>query len=304
MKQKKSLLILFASGCMAVSAMVLNGCSKDDDVDLPPIGGYNNSDEVAATNLVGYWGFEGNGNEGKTGTAPTYSTGVTFGSGGVKGQGATFTNGVLYYASNLAALASNQPFTISFWVQVKNTGSSPTAPTNKPYMFFQMARPNDIWGNVNIMAETGQFSYLSDTLFLKALYKDPGGGLQDAVTNYGVAGTDFQWVKKAGTGQWINVVTVYNPAGGPTSNESIFQIYADSVHVSNVNFENRHAASFTFQPGEVIIGGWYNNIPNKAINADDWTVPFNGKMDEIRVWKKALTPAEISAIYQLGKAGR
>jgi hypothetical protein len=60
MKQKNNFLILLTSGCIAMSTLVLNSCGKDDDdVKLPPIGGYNNSDEVAAANLVGYWGFEG-----------------------------------------------------------------------------------------------------------------------------------------------------------------------------------------------------------------------------------------------------
>jgi hypothetical protein len=110
-------------------------------------------------------------------------------------------------------------------------------------------------------------------------------------------------VKKAGTGQWVHIVTTYNPAGG-TGAQSIFRIYADSALVSNTNFENRGANSFMYAPHEVIIGGWYNNIPGKAINGDLWTRPLKGKIDEIRIYNKALTEAEIAALYKLGKAGR
>jgi len=75
--------------------------------------------------------------------------------------------------------------------------------------------------------------------------------------------------------------------------------------VSNVNFQSRGTNTFKFtSPNEIIIGGWYNNIPGKTVTADTWTTPFTGKIDEIRVYNKLLTQAEIAALYRLGLAGR
>ena len=287
------------------SVLVAGNCNKNDDTPLPPIGGYNNSNEVAAANLKAYWALDGNGTESKSGTNPTSSSGVTYANGGIKGQAATFANGYLYYASAVGgALASNQPFSISVWIQATNNfinGGTPPA-NNHPYHYFTLARPAQFWGNVNLLHEAGAYGVASDTMFFKSLYSD-AGGLQDAVNNYGIAGTEYKVVKKAGTGQWVHVVTTYNPAGG-TGAQSIFRIYADSALVSNINFENRGTNSFAYTPHEVIIGGWYNNIPGKMITADTWTTPFTGKLDEIRVYNKLLTAAEIIALYQLGKAGR
>jgi hypothetical protein len=300
---KKRNLVLFTSlFFLGASVISISGCDKNEDVSLPPIGGYNSSDEVGAANLKGYWSFDGNGTEAKSGTAPTLSNGVTFVSGGVKGQAASFTNGYLYYAANLAPLASNQPFTVSAWVQVKNTKDAPTAPMNVPYSYFQLTRPGQLFGNFTGLIEAGQYSHLSDTLVVKSIYADAGGGLQDNINNYGNVGTDFKVLKKAGTNQWAHIVTTYNPTGG-TGTQSIFRIYGDSVLVSNTNFEVR-GQPFMYTPGEVIIGGWYNNIPNKSVSTDTWTVPFNGKIDEIRVWNKVLPLSDIIALYQLGKAGR
>jgi hypothetical protein len=289
---------------LAIAALtfVIATCNKNDDVTLPPIGGYNNSNEVAAANLVGYWPLDGNGTENKNGTAPTATVGATWVTG-VKGQAVSLTNGYLYYANALAPLVSNQPFTVSAWVQVTNTGSAPSGPANVPYVYFQSAIPGKLFGNFSGMVEAGQYKYNSDTLVVKSIYQDQGGGTQDNINNYGTAGTDFKIVKKAGTGQWVHIVTTYNPAGG-TGAQSIFRIYADSALVSNVNFENRGANSFKYTAGEVIIGAWYNNIPGHTVTADTWTVPFNGKIDEIRVWTKLLTTDEISALYHLGQAGR
>jgi hypothetical protein len=297
--------VYLALACGLLFTVLISGnCNKDDDVPLPPIGGYNNSDEVGAANLKANWTLNGNGNERISGTAPTSSVGVSYVTG-VRGQAASFSNGYIYYASAVGgALANNQPFSVSAWVKAANTQiPSGTPPANNhPWQYFQMARPTQLFGNINLLIEAGQYGVSSDTMVFKSIYSD-AGGLQDNINNYGTAGTDFMVVKKAGTNQWVHVVTTYNPAGG-TGNQSIFRIYADSILISNVNFENRGANSFVYTPHEIIIGGWYNNIPGKQVTADTWTTPFTGVIDDIRVWNKLLTQAEISALYRLGLAGR
>ena len=305
MNRKPLLFSLGKAAIVMIAFGTIIGCDKDnDDPDLPPIGGYNNSGEVGAANLVGYWSFDGNGNESKSGAAPTSSVGASYTNDGVKGQALTLNNGYLYYADDLAPLTSNQPFTISAWVQAANTQNSPTPPMNAAFQYFQSAIPGKLLGNFSGLIEAGQFNYMSDTMTFKSLYQDQGGGVQDNINNYGVAGTEYKVVKKAGTGQWVHVVTTYNPNGGVGNAESILRIYGDSALISNTNFENRHANSFKYTPGEIIIGGFYNNIPGKEVTQDTWTAPFKGKIDEIRVFNKLLTEAEITALYQLGKAGR
>jgi hypothetical protein len=85
----------------------------------------------------------------------------------------------------------------------------------------------------------------------------------------------------------------------------IFQIYANGIMIGAPDYENRGNGFFNpIVPKEVIIGGWYNNIPGKQLTTDSWTVPFNGKIDEIRVYKSALGAADIKALYLLGVAGQ
>ena len=81
------------------SVLVAGNCNKNNDVPLPQIGGYNNSNEVAAANLKAYWPLDGNGTESKSGVLPTSTVNVTYAAGGIKGQAATFSNGYIYYAS-------------------------------------------------------------------------------------------------------------------------------------------------------------------------------------------------------------
>lgn len=292
---------------MLSTALLFSACKKKTDdaaIPLDPINGYNNSDEVGAANLKAYWPLDGNGNESKTSTPPTTVSNVTY-TAGVKGQAGSFANGYLYYASAIGALTSNQPFTVSAWVQAKNTlvPGSTSVTDNHPYQYFQMAKPASLFGNVNCLIEAGQYLVASDTMTFKSIYSNAGGGTQDNINNYGIAGTEYKVVKKAGTSQWVHVVTTYNPAGG-TGAQSIFRIYADAVLVSNTNFENRGSNSFVYSPHEVIIGGWYNNIPGKTVTPDTWTTAFTGKIDEVRVWNKLLSTDEITALNNLGKAGR
>ena len=275
---------------------------KEDDITLPPIAGYNNSNEVAQANNVTYFALDGNGTEAKSNTAATSSVNVTW-VPGVKGQAGQFANGYIYLASSLAPLPDAQSFTVSAWVQAANTqipGGVPPA-NNHPWQYFQIARPGQLFGNFNGLIEAGQFGVGSDTMVVKSIYANTGG-LQDNINNYGVAGTDFKVVKKAGTGQWAHIVTTYETNG---STVNLFRIYVDSVLVSNVNFENRGTNTFDgTTPHAIIIGGWYNNIPGMSVSADTWTTPFTGKIDEIRVYNKLLSQAEIAALYKLGLAGR
>ena len=279
-------------------------CKSNNDVPLPNIDGYANSDAVASANLLAYWPLDGNSTDTKRNLTATSVANLTY-TTGIKGQGGQFANGYIYSANALTGLATNQPWTVSAWIQVANNGLAGGSPpaNNHPYQYFQAAIPGSLFGNINLLVEAGQYATASDTLFFKSLYKDPGGGLQDAVNNYGIAGTDYLVVKKGGTGQWIHMVTTYNPAGG-TGAQSIFRIYADSAQVSNKLFENRGTNAFTYTTGEVIIGGWYNNIPGHTVSMDDWTTGFTGKIDEVRVFSKVLTTDEITALYHLGKAGR
>jgi len=303
MKQRQISLIGLGSALVITAGLVFSGCDKNNDVSLPPIGGYNTSDEVGAANLVGYWGLDGNGKEAKSGASPTSSVGATYVNDGVRNQALSLANGYLYYTQALAALTTNQPFTVSAWVMVTNTKGATTAPMNVPYQYLQLAIPGQLFGNFNGLIQTDQYSVTSDTLVFKSIYKDKDNGTQDNINNFNLP-TDYVVVKKAGTGQWVNVVTTYNPAGGVGNAESIFRIYVDGVLVSNKGFENRHGAYFKYTAGETIIGGWYNNIPGKTVSTDTWTVPFNGKIDEIRAWNKLLPETDITSLYELGKAHR
>ncbi|WP_460962597.1 LamG-like jellyroll fold domain-containing protein [Spirosoma litoris] len=293
-----------------VMSAAFTSCKKSDDVaTLPPIGGYNTSNDVAATNLLAHWSFEGTTNEDISKTAATTAKNNTFGTGGPKGQSLSLASGFLVYPTINALSSANaiSSVTVSAWINVANngkTGSSVFALTQA-----QATQADWNQGPINMYVETGAPLTKSDTLALHAAFHTYSGGNYslggDNINDYGVRGTDFQTVK--GGGKWIHYVMVYDGSG------SNIDIYANGQLVSNKNFRNRTTGTppvgigpiTLATPTQVLIGGWPNvdtGYPKSANQAFQGL--FVGSIDEIRVYNKALSGTDIGSLYQLESAGR
>jgi hypothetical protein len=101
-------------------------------------------------------------------------------------------------------------------------------------------------------------------------------------------------------GQWAHVVYVYD---GPTATN---RLYVNGQKISNSQWEVRNGGDAMpmtfFTPSRPIIGALWSVA--EGTNVDTWNAPLTGEVDEIRVFKKVLTQAEINALYQLEKVGR
>jgi hypothetical protein len=306
MKNEKGKFLLVISGVLMLGMVFSASCNNDDDPDLPPIGGYNNSNEVAAANLVAQWTFEGTNNETKSGTAPTKAEGASFMTG-AKGQGLQLTNGYILYPA-LTALAnanSMSSVSVSLWVKTSNNGVSPTS-------FFALTQPTSIQADWNhgpflVMSENGKPITYDDTLVLKSLLSTwindstrLGG---DNINDFGAREVDFKTLKTGGN--WVHVVARYDASG------SNIDIYANGVRVSNDKFRHRVNGAVDLgpiinkPPVQAIIGGFPNVSTGFTKSLDQsWQHNMTGGLDEIRVYTKALTDDEIKALYDLEKAGR
>jgi hypothetical protein len=293
------------SGVALVALLVIASCSKKSE--LPQIDGYNNSNEVAASNLVAHWSFDSNTKEDISGTAPTTSVGNSF-TTGTKGQALNLTQGYLLYPT-IAALNSATALpsvTVSTWVKIANNGTK----QSNVFGITQSTSATTDWntGPLNVYVETGNHPVGNDTLQLHsnfATYISNTRYNGDNVNNYGVKGVDFLPFAN-GADKWFHYVMRYD--GG----ESNIDLYANGVRVSNNNFRHRTYGSNVglgnltmTPPTQVVIGGWPNaaagftNSPTQT-----WQQLFTGGIDEIRVYSKALTDAEIGALYKLELAGR
>ena len=311
MKTQKFLISAFA---LAGAIVVLTtSCGKDDDpvpASLPAIGGFNNADEVAAADLVAYWPLNGSGNESKSNTAPATTIGASY-ENGAKGQGLKLTNGYLTFPAISAIPTTLTGYTISVWANVKNNQTA-TPGSGTASIFFCMSRPNEWQGNINLYAETGQLRPISDagvvndSIKIKTSFRSSVSDGQDYENLFHLE----QWMiadnlltpgkhvanPVATGGKWSHYVGTWD---GATNK---FVVYINGKKSSNPAFEVRGAnTSIVFDtPSTVVIGGF----GNVATTLDTWNKPMNGSLDEIRVWKKALSASDIGSLYELEKAGR
>ncbi len=289
---------------MAACAGVLVSCGDDDSngfTGLPPIGGYNSADEVGAGDLVAYWPLNGNGTESKSNTGPSQSVGQTWETA-VKGQGLKLTNGYLNYPSIPSLSSTMENMTISLWARIYNNG-----PGGNPTMLFNLAREAEWAGNVNFFAETGGRAAANDTLMMKGLVVikngDGSSNFQDVINSPNPSADDLAnghtGNPNKNGGKWAHYVMVWD---APTGN---FKIYANGQKISNAKYEPRNNGSALplsfFTPTHPIIGTFQTVLDG---NPDAWQTPANVEMDEIRVWKKALSAGDINSLYELEKAGR
>jgi hypothetical protein len=280
---KKQMLKLGFATILLSAAFI--SCSKTET--LPPIGGYNNAGEVASTNLVAYWGMDGDGKESKSGKAPSKSVNATY-TAGLKGSALSLAKGYISF-DEITALNSLPNATISAWVNVKNNSSAPTC-------FFTLTRPNEWAGNINLMSETGWKTAASDTMVVKGLVVTKVAGndsWQDSRNEPNNGGVQAAKV----AGKWAHLVITWDGA------TSMFKVYANGVKVSNPDWEKRGTTgplNFT-TPTKAVIGAWGTNL---TTTSEAWQIPMTGQIDELRVYNKALTDADISALYQLESAGR
>ena len=293
MKTMKFLSIL----AVALLAIGFTGC-KDDKEDLPPIGGYNSADEVGKADLVAYWPLNGDGKESVSKAAPSKEKSVTW-VDGVKGKAASFNVGYLAYDA-ISALNTNLQtgFTVSCWVKVANNGSNPS-------VFFSLSRPNEWAGNINFMAETGWMKSTSDSITVKGLLVSQGDlGWQDTRNTVKASAADLAnghvaYPNKIG-GKWAQIVYTWDNA------TKLAKIYVNGVKVSNPVWENRDATGTkNFQittPTRPIIGALETYVTGTT--TDTWNTGLIGQIDEMRIWKKALSTNEIGPLYDLEKAGR
>jgi hypothetical protein len=302
MKTKKFLACAVLSG-MGLTAVVSCSSSDDNKSSLPPIGGYNSANEVGATDLIAYWPLDGNGKESKSSTTPSSAVGDTWETG-VKGQALTLNAGYLKYPSIPALATSLSSFSVSTWVKVANNGASAS-------VFLSLAKPNDWAGNINLSAETGR-AVENDSIQFKGFIKSTNalggqdvvnidhldaGMINDNLTN----DVDHAAFPEVVANQWVQVVVTWD---GTTN---MLRLYCNGVKISNPAWEKRGVPgdgnSLTFDSPTYPIIGAYSTFVD-GTTTDTWNKPLTGSLDEMRVWKKSLSQAEINSLYSLELAGR
>ena len=286
---------------MVMAMLVYGGCSKKKDV-LPQIDGFNNSNEVGATNLVAHWTFDDNNNEVISSTAPSNTYGTVGTETGQIGKALKLTKGALVYPpiTKINTADALSSFTVSMWVNVKDTKAAGGAFT----AFFQLipTTVSDIWGNIGGLAETGRHLASSDTLelknYLNTTLPDLSQSGQDNLAQLNTGDGTGKWF--LGANKWSHYVMTWDPITHK------FEVYANGVASGAYTVRGTTPALKMRVPCQAVFGSLaatdigFANAGTRA----DWYPMATASIDDLRIFNTVLAEKDITALFNLGTAGR
>jgi len=267
---------------IALLAVVSFISCKEDEPD--PYEGKTNPSTIAATNLVAYFPFESETASLELGTGITYTkkggaASFVVGRRGNAYKGAATQAYLEYAVASTNVFKTMTEFTMGAWIKTPAAGGAAD--------IFQLNGGDGFMGNLVLMLEGGSNA---DSLDMK-------GYLFNSTTEW--KGQD---VRKAHKGflsdKWVHVAYSYNKA------TSTMTLYANGISVAtSTRFggpENGGtqpplgALTFGTDMSKILIGAWPQLV---AGSGDSWMKYYPGLLDELRIYNKALTDAEVKALY-------
>lgn len=301
MKKNTKIASLLVSILIVLGMITINACN--DDETLPKIDGYDNSDQVAATYLKAHWTFDDTYNEAISSTAPSNKYGGYAFATGQIGKALNLTAGTLVYPSiaNIGGANSLPNFSVSLWVNVKdNKGSATDGFTS----FFGIIYSNtsDIWGNIMACAETARHPASSDTLelknYLNTTLPDDSQSGQDNVATVNSGTGEGKWFK--GAGKWSHYVMTWDGA------THMFMLYGDAVDCGAYTLRGTTPALVMRVPCQAVFGSLAASDIGfaSAPGRQGWNPMATAMIDDVRVFNTVLSQADVTALFNLGTAGR
>jgi hypothetical protein len=286
---------------IAVVALVLGMSVSCTTTPPDPNAGKTDPSTIATADLVAYFPFNGNGKDSITGMAPATSGNVTYATARRKSgfQG----NNVGYFLYNLpttSKLRTLQAFSVAMWI---NEPQIPNGVDPVP-MILQITNDDDnFWGNLSLSQDRmGTLTPLApvDSLALKAVFHSQTAVWQNQFITFANPA-----IKAA---KWTHLIYQYDNVS------STFTVYVNGAKLTGAgptSWALRYAdakpatgvqppfGNMVFnKPSKLILGGgWATKIIQTPAATDTWMGWFNGTMDELRIYDRALSDSEAQALY-------
>ena len=266
---------------VAVTGLLLSSCyEKFDPASYAPplnIGGYSSSKQIAPTNLVGFWAFNGSLIDSVSNTSGV-NTGTTF-SPGFKNQGLQGADKSYVLFTPGSAITGMHSFTIAFWVN---------SPVNTAGIvgLVNLSNTSGFWGNIDMFFENG--STLDAAKF------------RAHITN----GAVDTWVTKDGLPniftKWAHFALSYD------ATSETFKLYVNGSKIVTQVQAGFGPINFT-NSGKMVFGTvQFQTTPSltSGTGSQDWASYLTGQLDEVRIYNKALADAEVNALVLLEGRGK
>lgn len=276
---KKTYIRLMAVALLGLTA---SSCQKkfDPSTYAPPldIGGYTSSNGVATGNLVAKWSFEDSLIDSVSNSNGT-ATGSTFGAG-IKGRAFQGATGAYALTAPSSAVAGLKSFTMSEWVNTP-------APSAGIIGLFSLVNKTQFWGNLEVFIENGS--------------TNENGKLRIHMFN-GTADKTYAVDNVANLfNGWTNIAVSYDET------TAVCKLYVNGSRVAQGTVGGLTGPLNFKDVGNVVFGCvQFQTTPSQtsATSKQDWAGYLTGQLDEVRLYNKALTDAEISAVVKLEGRGK
>lgn len=256
---------------------------QDEPNDYAPdlnIGGYTSSNEVAAENLVAYWSFNGNLNDSISNTAGA-ATSTSF-SAGLKGQALQGTTNAYVVSNTPEAVKGLKSFTTTIWFNSALNDKGAVG-------LLDISNSNAFWGNLSIFLENGG--------------NESTGKLKIHVDNGKTANVDAWLGNYDLTSPWNKWNQVAVSFDEPSST---FKVYVNGSNIATSQMAGYGPISWKNVDKMVFGTLHFQTEPSltSATGKQDWANYLNGKLDEVRIYNRALTDEEISSLVRLEARGK
>lgn len=242
-----------------------------------PIPGYASAGDVAATNLVAHWAFEGGYVDSVSNTAgtPNHATAISFVNNGAKGKAVEVASPGYINSNITSTIADLGSFTISCWMmQPAALAGGPTT-----YMPFSLNKAGYSWEQTK--------------LFM--IFDRP----DNATNSYGKVCVMDQWFDpgqvwpKMLDGEWHQMIISYNATSGA------LRVYVDGNLMSQSSSTAFNPQTNFGDADSFTLGGPDDNT--HTVNG--WMNSLSGDLDEFRVYNKEFTLTEAQVLYTLESHG-
>ncbi|CAG4990104.1 hypothetical protein DYBT9275_00453 [Dyadobacter sp. CECT 9275] len=280
MKTINSKLILAS---VVLLATTLTACyQKFDPESYAPsvsIGGFTSASEIAGSNLIAYWPFDGDYVDAISKTAGV-NTGTSFGNG-LKGQAMKGTKNGYVLFNPTTAILGLRSFTLGYWVNSQSTTAA-----GGIIGLVTLSRKDGFWGNLETFFENGGTT--TDGIFKAHIQND----------------SLDTWVSKDGIvnlyNSWNHIALSYD------GTSSTFSIYINGSKVNTTTVAKFGNLKWK-NPGPLVFGAnQFQTKPSLTTESEpqSWASYLTGYLDEVRIYNVALKDAEIDALVKLESRGK
>ena len=266
---------------MAAATLGLSSCQKDFDPAsyAPPlnIGGYTSASQIAPSNLAAYWAFDGGLIDSVSNTAGT-NTGTSF-AGGVKKQSLQGAANSYVLTTPSAKVTGLQSFTLTEWINTP-------PPSNGIIGLFSLSNTTQFWGNLEVFIENGSTNANGKL----RIHINQGGDKTYAADNV------LNLFDK-----WVGLAISYD------ATTNMVKVYVNGSRVSAGTVNGLAGPLAWTNNGKVVFGTvQFQTTPSQtsATGKQDWASFLTGNVDEIRLYNKALSDAEIGSLAKLEGRGK